>query len=74
MQPDGRKSAIAAEVRAELARQRKTHTELAGVIGVDQGSASLRVQGQRSFRAEELVLVAEWLGVPVSQFLSGVAA
>lgn len=68
MQPDVR-GQIAAEVRAEMARQRRASRDLAALLGIDQGSASLRLQGERSFRAEELARVAEWLGVPVSQFI-----
>ncbi len=60
---------IAAEVRAELARQQKVQRDLAAVLQVDAGSANLRLSGKRSFRAEELVTIADWLGVPVIQFL-----
>lgn len=69
MQPDDRRTAIAREVRAEMGRQQKTHRELAAVLGLDQGSTSLRIGGHRSFRAEELAATAEWLGVPVAAFL-----
>ena len=69
MQPNGRRTAIAGEVRAEMGRQQKTHRELAAVLGLDQGSTSLRINGHRSFRAEELADAAEWLGVPVTTFL-----
>lgn len=69
MQPDERRAAIAREVRAELARQLKTQRDVAEVVGVDQGSISLRLSGERSFRAEELSAIAEWLGVSVSQFM-----
>ena len=68
MQPDVRDH-IAAEVRAEMGRQFKSQTDLAELLGVDQGSASLRLRGTRSFRSEELVAIADWLGVPVAQFL-----
>lgn len=68
MQPDDRRHAIAAEVRAELSRQHMTHSQLGEIIGVDQGAATLRIRGARSFRAEELAKVADWLGVPVSNF------
>jgi transcriptional regulator with XRE-family HTH domain len=61
---------IAAEVRAEIARQGVTHRQLGNALGLDQSSASLRIQGRRPFRAEELVAVAEFLGVAVTQFTS----
>ena len=60
---------IAAEVRAELARQNKTQREIAEVLGLPQPSVQLRLAGKRSFRAEELAKLAESLGVPVSQFV-----
>lgn len=68
MQPDVR-AEIAANVRAELGRAQKQQGELAELLGVDGGSASLRLQGKRSFRAEELAAIADWLGIPVTRFM-----
>ena len=73
MAPNVRAS-IAAEVRAELARQGKTQREIGAVLGLPQPSVQLRLAGKRSFRAEELALLAEALRVPVSQFIPEVAA
>lgn len=70
MQPDVR-GHVATEVRAEMGRQFKSQSDLAELLEIDQGSASLRLRGLRSFRTEELVAIAEWLGVPVAQFLPG---
>lgn len=70
--PIDHRAAIAAEVRAEMSRQRKTQDDLAAVLGVTQQSVSPRVRGLQSFRAEELKAVAEWLNVPVSQFMDAV--
>lgn len=64
---------IAAEVRAELARQRRTQREVATCLGMVQPVMQLRLSGQRSFKAEELVQLAELLGVPVGQFASAPA-
>lgn len=64
------RAAIAAEVRAELARQSKTQRDVAAALGMEQAGVSLRCRGVRPFRAEELVALAEWLGVPVTQFTS----
>lgn len=64
---------IAAEVRAELARQDKPQSFVADVLGLDAGSVSLRLAGKRPFRAEELLAVANALGVPASQFLERAA-
>lgn len=60
---------IAQEVRAEMARQDKTQDEMSAVLDIDQAAISLRLRGRRSFRAEELVKIAAWLGVPVSKFM-----
>ena len=51
---------IAAEVRAELARQRKTQREAAAALDMTQPALQLRLSGQRAFRAEELAVLAAW--------------
>jgi predicted XRE-type DNA-binding protein len=61
--------AIAAEVRAELARQQKTQRDVAEWLNLPQPSVSLRLQGERSFRGEELKILADRLGVPVDSFM-----
>jgi len=73
MQPEVREK-IAGEVRAALARHRKTQRDLSAGVGIDQASLSKRLRGERSFRAEELAAIAVWLGEPASVFLEGVAA
>ena len=60
---------IAKEVRAEMARQDKTQDDMAVVLDVDQAAISLRLRGKRSFRAEELVKIAAWLGVSATKFI-----
>jgi transcriptional regulator with XRE-family HTH domain len=66
---DTERDRIAAEVRAELARQGKTQREVGDLIGMTQQSLGLRLAGTRSFRAEEITKLAEVLGVPASRFL-----
>lgn len=63
------RKAIAAEVRAELARQSKTQRELGAALGLPQSSIHLRLVGERPFRGEELAMMAAWLDVPVERFL-----
>lgn len=63
------RKAIAAEVRAELARQNKTQRELGSVLGLPQSSIQLRLTGSRPFRGEELAMMAGWLHVSVERFL-----
>jgi transcriptional regulator with XRE-family HTH domain len=62
--------AIAAEVRAELARQNKTQRDLAEILGLPQSSVNLRLKGERAFRAEEIVAMADGLHVPTERFLN----
>ena len=65
---------IAAEVRAELARQNKSHREVAAWLDLAQPAVTLRIQGRRPWRAEELATIAAHLGVPAGQFFEGRAA
>ena len=72
--PSVERDKIAAEVRAELARQQKTQRDAAEILGLPQQSVQLRLAGKRSFRAEELATLAEALGVPVTRFIPANAA
>lgn len=72
---------IAAEVRAEVARQNLTQQQLADRLGVNQWWVSRRLiepvrdrKPPTSISAAELVLIAEALDVAVAQFLRPVAA
>ncbi|RTE49611.1 helix-turn-helix transcriptional regulator [Actinobaculum sp. 352] len=55
--------AIAAEVRAEFARQRQTKslTELSSLLHVHRTNLSARVSGRTAFTAGELKKVADYL-------------
>jgi len=64
---------VAAEVRAEMARQQKTQAELAAVIGVTAHTAGRRCSGAVPFDVIEIAAVAEWLSVPVEQLLGNKA-
>jgi transcriptional regulator with XRE-family HTH domain len=63
------RAAIAAEVRAELARHGRTQSQVGEVLNLPQSSVAQRLTGRVSFRGEELVLIAADLGVPVLRFL-----
>lgn len=67
------RDAIAAEVRAEVARQQKSQREIGEILGLPQPSVQLRLKGERPFRAEELVMLAEAFGVPVERFMPATA-
>jgi transcriptional regulator with XRE-family HTH domain len=69
MEPTSAQEYIAGEVRAEMARQRRTQGELGEVLRITQPAVTRKLLAQRIIRAEELQLIAEWLGVPVTQFL-----
>lgn len=60
--------AVSAEVRAEMARQRKTQADLATALGINPATAARRLNAERPFDTEELFRVAAWLSVPVEQF------
>jgi transcriptional regulator with XRE-family HTH domain len=64
-------ASVAAEVRAELARQRRTQRDLAEAIGLSQQAASRRLCGEVPFDIAELAKVAKLLGVPIEHFLAG---
>lgn len=61
---------VAAEIRAEMARQRKTGVELASLLNRTQQSVSRRMNADVDISLDELAAIAEWLGKPVSHFLA----
>lgn len=69
MTPTGYGEAVAAEVRAELARQRKTQNDLAASLGITAATAARRLDGSVPFDTRELFALALWLNVPVSAFM-----
>lgn len=62
---------IAAEVRAEQARQQLTDTAVAGALGRGQQWFNRRKNGDVPFSAAELAAVAAFMGVSVTQFYGG---
>lgn len=60
---------VAAEVRAELARQKVTQREVGEFLDLVQPAVQLRLAGKRPFRVEELITLADKLGVPVARFI-----
>lgn len=64
---------VAAEVRAELGRQKISQAELARRLKQPDMYMRRRLQGEVPFAAVELATVAEVLAVPVEQFLRGAA-
>ncbi len=58
---------VAAEVRAEMARQNKRQSDLAAALGITAGTAGRKHAGRVEFTLTELVQVADWLDVPLSR-------
>jgi len=64
-----RRERVAAEIRAELARQNKSKTDLAAHIGLSTWTLRRRLEGVRPFYLEELQSIAQFLGLPLSELL-----
>lgn len=65
---------VAAEIRAEMARQRKTQSDVAECLDFDRASLSLRLSGKRDFKLSELERIAEFLDVPLASLIRERAA
>lgn len=55
---------VAAEVRAQMARKKRTGVDLAKHLGMAQPTISKRLNGDTPFTVAELAEVAAWLEVP----------
>lgn len=64
---------VAGEVRAELARQRRTQQWLSDQTGIGRPSLNKRLNGTRPFTVAELNKVAQALGVQVVTLLEPAA-
>jgi len=64
---EARAAHVAAEVRAEMARQGKSKGELAEALGVTLNTAKSRYEGAQPYNLVELVQVSLWLGVPLGR-------
>jgi transcriptional regulator with XRE-family HTH domain len=60
---------VAEEVRAAMARQSLTGSDLARHLGISQSTASRRLAGAAAFGVDELACVAAWLGVALGALL-----
>ena len=65
---------LAANIRAELARNGKTQADLAELLGITRQGVSQRLLGRVDFRLRELSLIADFLGVTVTALLGEAAA
>ena len=64
---------VAANIRAELARQKKTQAQLADVWGINAASVSKRMSGAVPVDVDEVHKAAVWLGVPVARLIEDAA-
>lgn len=60
---------VAAEIRAEMARQTKTTADVAQETGLSQRTTHRLVKGEREITIGELEAVCRALGVQISQIL-----
>nr|DAX91366.1 MAG TPA: SOS-response transcriptional repressor [Caudoviricetes sp.] len=63
----------AASLRAEMARQRKSIRELAGVLHVSRSSAQRRHAGEVALNLDEVALICTWLDIEPGDLLPATA-
>lgn len=68
--PDNLQQRIAAELRAELARQQVTQKRLAIALGLSEAQTSERLLGRVPMRPAEIEKAAAFLNIPVGTFLA----
>lgn len=64
------RSAVAAEVRAEIARANLHQTQVADAARIPRTTFRRRLSGDSPFTVDELVAVADALNVSVAKFLT----
>lgn len=62
----------ASEIRAEMARQRRTTREFALAMGISAVTASRILNGRRLLDLDELSTIAAWLSIDVNTLLARV--
>lgn len=60
---------IAAEVRAEMGRQKYNTSKFAAAIGIPRSRLTPRLSGEIAFDTDELALVAAELGLSVTELI-----
>ncbi|WP_420107788.1 helix-turn-helix transcriptional regulator [Kocuria marina] len=60
---------IAEEVRAWMARRRRSQSDLARHLGVARSAISVRMNGARDFSLAELVEIASWLEITLADLI-----
>lgn len=60
---------VAAEVRALMARHRRSQAQIAAVLGMTQTAVSRRLHGTPAFTIAELVRLADHFDVPLASLI-----
>lgn len=71
---DSPSAQVGANVRAEMARRRIPQRQLAEALGLSQAGVSKRLNGLTPWDVNEITVVAESLGVPVSALIGDTQA
>lgn len=66
--------AIAAEIRAELARQRISQVKIAALLDISQVGISRRLRGEVPLDVNELAKIADYLGMDIATLVKAKAA
>lgn len=61
--------AVADEIRAELARRRKSQADLADALHMTQAAISRRLSGTTPITIDEFFQICHWLGIEPGQML-----
>lgn len=62
--PTNHRAAVAAELRAALARDGRTASALATDAGISRGALSRKMRGESAVTIDELLSIASALGIP----------
>lgn len=68
MEPNEYPKAVAAEVRAEIARADLTHSAVADTAGIARATFSRKVNGKTPFDVLELAAIAAAIGIEADRF------
>jgi transcriptional regulator with XRE-family HTH domain len=74
MSPSSATQRVAANVRAEAARQQRSGVNLAKALGWSQAATSRRLSGHVPFDVNELEAIASLLAVPLSDLIGEAVA
>lgn len=68
------RQAVAAEVRAALARAGRRQADLAREVGISRAALSRKMRGEGAFYVEEIVAIADALGIDAGRLVATATA